>query len=53
MRSHPSSGYASQTEVSAVDLLEKNILAEALFSRFSDALKASEFQLEKLQEALS
>jgi len=45
--------YASQADVSAVDLLEKNILAEPLFLRFSDALKASEYQLEKLQDALS
>jgi hypothetical protein len=45
--------YASQADVSAVDLLEKNILAEALFARLLDGLKTSEYQLAKLQDALS
>ncbi len=45
--------YASQADVSAVDLLEKNILAEPLFARLLDGLKTSEYQLAKLQDALS
>ena len=44
--------YAAQTDTSSVELLEKNIQAESHFARLENGLKASEYQLEKLQDAL-
>jgi len=44
--------FASQADTTTVELLEKNIQAESHFSRLQDGLKASEYQLEKLQRAL-
>ena len=45
--------YASQPEVTTVELLEKNILAETIFSRLQVGLTASEYQLGKLLAAIS